>query len=279
MRPWSGRYRAPVATSSSGSPASAPIDLPGLFDVRDRVAIVTGASSGFGDRFVRVLSEAGVKVIACARRLDRLEALAAEVPNVVPVRADVARDEDLAAVVAAAVQRFGRIDIVVNNAGLSDAPERAEDEDPAAFRAVMEVNLNACFVLSSYAAKHMIGGGGGSIVNIASVHSFVGSSPNNQASYVASKHGLIGLTKELALQWCRHGIRVNAIAPGYFATELTEEMFSGEARGQAWIERNTPMRRAGDIAELDGALLFLASDASRYVIGQTVVVDGGWTIR
>ncbi len=255
------------------------IDLGTTFDLSGRVAIVTGASSGFGDRFVRVLSAAGMSVIACARRLDRLEALAAEVPNVTAVQADVADDAACRRVVDTALERHGRIDVVINNAGASDAPHKAEAEDPATYRAVVEVNLNAAFVLTSFAAPAMLEAGQGSVINIASVHGFVGSAPNTQVGYVASKHGVIGLTRELALQWAKRGVRVNAIAPGYFETELTAEMFTAEENGLGWITRNTPMRRAGNVSELDGVLLFLASDASSYVTGQTICVDGGWTSR
>ena len=255
------------------------IDVTNLWDLSDRVAIVTGASSGFGDRFSRVLAAAGCRVVAAARRFERLESLAAEVPEVVPVRADVAVDDDCRALVQAALDRFGRVDVLVNNAGLSDAPDRAEDEDPERFRQVVAVNLTAPFVLSALVAKPMIAAGrGGSIINITSVHGQVGASPNHQAAYVASKGGLDNLTRELALQWARHRIRVNAIAPGYFETELTAEMFNAES-GVSWIERNTPMRRAGAVHELDGALLFLASDASSYMTGQTVAVEGGWLAR
>lgn len=239
---------------------------------------MTGASSGFGDRFARVLAAAGCGVVACARRLERLEALAAEVPGVVPVRADVSVDEECRAVVDTALHRFGKIDVLVNNAGLTD-PVKAEDEEPARFRGVIDVNLNAPFVLSTLVAPAMIEAGHGSIINVTSVHGQVGSAPNNQAGYVASKGGLNNLTRELALQWARHNVRVNALAPGYFETELTAPMFAGDQSGLGWITRNTPLRRAGSAGELDGALLFLASDASSYVTGHVLVVDGGWTAR
>ncbi len=254
------------------------IDISSLWDVSGRVAIVTGASSGFGDRFCRLLGAAGAKVVAAARRLERLEALAAEVPGLVPVRTDVTSDDDCRALVATAIEHFGQVDVLVNNAGLSDAPDKAEEQDPKRFRDVIDVNLTAPFVLSSLVAPSMIASGGGSIINITSVHARVGSSPNNQAGYVASKGGLENLTRELALQWARHGIRVNAIAPGYFETELTEGMFAAES-GVNWIQRNTPMRRAGAVHELDGALLYLASDASSYMTGSVVAVEGGWLAR
>jgi NAD(P)-dependent dehydrogenase (short-subunit alcohol dehydrogenase family) len=261
------------------SPAVFEIELAKLWDLSGRVAIVTGASSGFGARFARVLRAAGASVVAAARRAERLEALAEEAPGVVAVPCDVSSDADCEALVRAAVERFGRIDVLVNNAGTSDAPDRVESQSPERFRSVIEVNLNAAFVLSSLVGRTMIEQRSGSVINVGSVHGQVGSSPNNQAGYVASKHGLVGLTRELALQWARHGIRVNCIAPGYFETELTAEMFTAEENGLGWITRNTPMRRSGREGELDGVLLYLASDASSYCTGQVVAVDGGWTAR
>lgn len=251
-----------------------------IFDVAGRVAIVTGASSGIGEHMVRVLAANGAKVIAAARRLERLEALADELEGVVAMRCDVAEEADLEAMVAAAYEEFGRLDVVVNNAGLSDAPVYAQDETAEEFSRVIDINLNACFLLARTAAREMIAHeSGGSIINIASVHSFVASAPNNQAAYVASKSGLVGLTKELGGQWARFGIRVNCIAPGYFPTELTDVMMDEDSSGYGYITKRTPMRRPGRLPELDGALLLLASEASTYMTGETVTVDGGWTMQ
>ncbi len=229
---------------------------------------------------VGTLAAGGCKVIAAARRLDRLETLASTTPGVVPMRCDVSVEADLDAVVAAAYESFGRLDVVINNAGKSDAPVKAENETAAEFASVIDINLNACFLLARTAAAAMIEhSSGGSIINIASVHSFVSSAPNNQAAYVASKTGLVGLTRELASQWARHNIRVNCIAPGYFPTELTDPMMDKDSSGYGYITKRTPMRRTGELGELDGALLLLASDASSYLTGQTVTVDGGWTMQ
>ena len=251
-----------------------------LFSVQGRVAVVTGASGTLGRRYCRLLASRGATVVAAARRLDRLEALAGEVAGVVPVACDVTDDSQLQRVVDVATEHGGP-DIVVNNAGTSDAVVRAHEQDPAQFRRVLEVNLTSAFVLSAAAAREMISHGrGGSIVNVASMLGIVASGGNHQAGYVASKTGLIGLTRELAKQWASAGIRVNAIAPGYFRSELTEEMFAPEdAPGLRHIQRNTLMRRAGAVDEFDGALLLLASDAGSYITGQTIVVDGGWTAR
>lgn len=251
-----------------------------IFAVAGRAAIVTGASSGIGEQMVRTLAASGMNVIAAARRLDRLESIAAECPSVVPMRCDVLDEADIDAVVAGAYERFDRLDVVINNAGRSDAPVRAEEQSAAEFTSVIDINLTACFLLARRAASEMIArASGGSIINIASVHSFVASAPNNQAGYVASKSGLVGLTRELAGQWARHNIRVNCIAPGYFPTELTDSMMDEDSSGYGFITKRTPMRRPGLLPELDGATLLLASDASSYMTGQTVTIDGGWTMQ
>jgi len=251
-----------------------------IFDIDGRVAIVTGASSGIGEHMVRTLVAGGAQVVAAARRLERLEDLANDLPAVHPLRCDVTDEVDLDALVAAAYELTGRLDIVINNAGRSDAPIKAEEQTAAEFTSVIDVNLNACFLLARRAAAEMIRHeSSGSIINIASVHSFVSSAPNNQAAYVASKTGLVGLTRELAGQWARHNIRVNCIAPGYFPSELTSSMMEEGSSGLGFITKRTPLRRPGRLEELDGALLLLASEASSYLTGQTVTVDGGWTMQ
>jgi NAD(P)-dependent dehydrogenase (short-subunit alcohol dehydrogenase family) len=242
-----------------------------------RVAIVTGASSGLGARFAAVLADAGAQVVASARRLDRLEDLGRSNPAIHPVRSDVAEDSDRAELVATTLERFGRIDICVNNAGISSGgPDRQATTE--AFREVMRVNVEAVFALSQAVAEPMRTQGSGSVINISSMFSLVAAGPGPEAGYVASKTALNGLTRELASQWARHGIRVNAIGPGWFPSEMTAALLADE-RGRKWLERQCPMGRPGRIDELDGVLLFLASDASSYCTGQVIVVDGGWTIR
>jgi NAD(P)-dependent dehydrogenase (short-subunit alcohol dehydrogenase family) len=242
-----------------------------------RVAIVTGASSGLGARFAAVLAEAGATVVACARRVERLEALAESQPRIVPLGCDVVDAGDRARLVETALAIDGRIDVCVNNAGIgSGGPGRQSTLE--AFRAVMEVNVEAVFALSQTIGAHMIEQGSGSVINVSSMFGLVAATPVADAPYVASKSALNGLTRELANQWAPHGVRVNAIAPGWFATEMNSELLEDE-RSLRWVERQCPMGRPGREDELDGILLFLASDASSYCTGQVIAVDGGWTLR
>ena len=249
-----------------------------VFRLDGKIALVTGASSGIGAQTVKLFSSLGAKVIAAARREDRLQDLANQYPNVMAVKCDVGVEADCKNLVDTVINEFGKIDILINNAGISD-PIPALEEDLDQFKRVIQIDLISCFHLAQLCAQHMeTQETGGAIVNVASIHGFVGSSPNNQPGYTAAKGGLINLTRELALEWARHGIRVNAIAPGYISTELTDEMIAGES-GRKWIERNTPMRRPGEVNELDGAMLLLASDAGSYITGETIAIDGGWLAR
>jgi NAD(P)-dependent dehydrogenase (short-subunit alcohol dehydrogenase family) len=247
------------------------------FRIDGKVAIVTGASSGLGARFARVLGAAGAKVALVARRRERLEALARELEDAVAVPADLSELDAVGSVVERTLERYGRVDVLVNNAGMVDV-HPAEKEPLEEFRKVIDVNLVAPFALSQHAARAMLEGGeGGAIVNVASVLGLVGVGQIPQAGYAASKGGLVNLTRELSAQWSRKGIRVNAIAPGWFESEMTAGMFSEEGKGTQWVARRAPLGRHGREGELDGALLFLASDASSYVTGQILAVDGGWT--
>jgi NAD(P)-dependent dehydrogenase (short-subunit alcohol dehydrogenase family) len=245
-------------------------------DLGGKVAIVTGASSGLGARFATVLADAGADVVAAARRVDRLEQLA-EGRRIAPVGCDVTDDGDVARLVGTALERFGRVDVCVNNAGASSGGP-AQQATLDAFRSVVRLNLDAVFALSQAVAAPMRAQGSGSVINISSMFSFVASAPVPDAGYVASKSAVNGLTRELAAQWARDGVRVNAIAPGFFRSEMTAALVDDE-RSSRWFERACPMGRPGNPEELDGILLFLASDASSYCTGQVFAIDGGWTIR
>lgn len=253
------------------------IDISAMFRLDGRTAIVTGSSSGLGVRFAKVLHAAGANVVLAARRQDRLEALAAELPGALAVATDVAEADQRERLIAATVEAFGRVDVLVNNAGIGHKTA-VEDESLEMFRNAMEVNTTAIWHLSKLAGAHMVAQRGGSIINVASILGFIGSTPIKQAHYCASKGAVINLTRELALQWARKGVRVNNLCPGWFVTEMTAGMDTDEG-SQKFVQTNTPIPRMGHEHELDGALLLLASDASTFMTGQSVVVDGGWLAR
>lgn len=254
--------------------ADGAIDSSGLFRLDRQVALVTGASSGLGHRFARLLHGAGASVAVVARRTGPLHELAAALPNTLVVAADLADPEAPARVVEHVVERFGRVDLLVNNAGVSQTGD-ALSEPISGVGGVLQVNVVAGLDLARLCVPHMRSAGGGRIVFVTSMLGLVGCG-QTQPSYAASKGALISLTRELAAQWAPWKIRVNALAPGWFNTGLTAEMFDDE-KAQRWMARSTPLGRPGEDHELDGALLFLASEASCFVTGQTMVVDGGWT--
>ena len=246
------------------------------FSLAGKVAVVTGASSGLGAAFSAGLGQAGADLVLGARRADRLAATRDTVTalgrRAIAVTADVSSPADCQALADAAMAEFGRIDILVNNAGVSSAVP-ASRETPEAFARVIGINLNGCYWMAQACGRVMRPGS--TIVNIASVLALT-TAGLPQAAYTASKAGLLGLTRDLAQQWAgRKGIRVNALAPGFFPSEMTGEYRPGYLEAQL---QRVPMGRAGDPEELTAALIFLASDASSYVNGQTLVVDGGRTI-
>jgi NAD(P)-dependent dehydrogenase (short-subunit alcohol dehydrogenase family) len=248
-----------------------------LFDLGGRVAIVTGASSGLGAALARTLASAGARVALVARRVDRLEALAKEIDGVA-LACDLLDSAALDRVVPQAVDRLGAPSILVNAAGAITGVHPAEDEPLDPLRRTLELNLVAPFRLCQAVFPHLVASGGGAIVNISSISGHVGIPGIPQASYAASKAGLSGLTVELAVQWARHRIRVNTVAPGFFRSEITEGMYDDE-KGGAWLRRNTPLPDEGRAEDVVGAVLWLVSDAGRSTTGQTVIVDGGWTAR
>jgi len=241
-----------------------------------RVVVITGASSGLGAQLARAVGAAGAIPVLAARRAERLDALTREIDNADPVVCDVTDEADRERLVDSVIERHGRIDGLVNNAG-SGATAPALRTLTETFANVLELNLIAPFALSRLAAQRMrdANGAGGSIVNIASVMGLrsIGEIPD--AAYVASKAGIIGLTRELASQWGRYGIRVNAVAPGFFASEMTAELGEDPERFPQFLLSRTPLGRGGRTGELDDAVLFLLGPGSGFVTGTVLSVDGG----
>ena len=266
-----------TTTSPTTSPPTSELDPLDQFRLDGLVAIVTGASSGLGDHFARVLHAVGATVVVTARRSDRLERLVAELPGAIAITADVSDEGDRERLVAETIERCGRVDVLVNNAGVGGTVA-VEAEGLDLFRSAMEINVTALWHLSKLCAPSMIATGSGAIVNVASMLGHVGSPPIKQAHYCASKGAVVNLTRELALQWARKGIRVNALCPGWFPSEMTEGMDTDEG-SQRFIATNSPIPRMGELRELDGALLLLASRAGTFLTGQSLIVDGGWTAR
>ena len=250
-----------------------------LFDLSGKTAIVTGGSRGIGREMAEALAEAGASLMLCARRQEWLDETVNEFAGrgfkVVGKLCDVAKPADVQAVVDETVLKFGAVDILINNAGISwgAMPEEMPIEQ---WQKVIDVNLTGCFLFAQAAGREMLKKGSGSIINIASIAGLT-SSANGPfyAGYVAGKAGLIGLTRELAASWGRRGIRVNAIAPGFFHSRLADAVIDLYERS---IQENNVIPRVGHEGELKGITVFLASEASSYITGQTIAVDGGMTV-
>ena len=251
-----------------------------LFNLTGKVALVTGGSRGLGLEMAEALGEAGAAVAVTARRQQWLssaeETLRAAGIDCLTVPCDGAQPDQVTAAVERVVERFGRLDVLVNNAGISWA-EPIDTMSVEKWREVIDTNATGCFLMSRAVGREMIRTGTpGAIVNIASVMGLVGMAPGilDAVGYSASKGAVISLTRDLAVKWATHGIRVNAVAPGFFETRLSAGLL---ARNQSGIEQITPMARIGRPGEMKGVVLFLASDASSYMTGQVLSVDGGAT--
>lgn len=240
-------------------------------DLTGKTALVTGASSGFGAHFSRVLAASGASVIAAARREDRLQSLVKDIEGAGGRASALALDVSDGEAVRAAFEQVGAVDIVVNNAGVV-GDTRSIDTPEEEWRWTYDVNTHGVFFVAQAAARAMSARGtGGSIINIASITGFRPQA--GSTAYSSSKAAVVHMTRCLAFDWARYGIRVNAIAPGYFSTDLNDAFLASDY-GQALIRR-VPQRRSGEYHELDGALLLLASEASSYMTGSCITVDGG----
>jgi gluconate 5-dehydrogenase len=249
-----------------------------LFDLSGRSAIVTGGGTGLGRQLAEALAEAGANVAICGRNAERCAQVASELEQqhgvkVIGLGCDVRAPDQIQAVVDNVEGAFGSVDILVNNAGTSwGAP--AEEYPLEGWRKVLDVNLTGVFLFSQAAGRIMIGRRYGRIINIASVAAFVGAAPElmDAVAYNASKGGVVALTRDLAVKWARHGINVNAIAPGWFPSDMTRVLL--ERSGSTFLKR-IPLERFGGPEDLKGAIVFLAGQASDFITGHTLVVDGG----
>jgi NAD(P)-dependent dehydrogenase (short-subunit alcohol dehydrogenase family) len=250
-----------------------------MFSLKGRVALVTGASSGLGTQFAKALADNGAAVALVARRADRLKAMKEEIEGkgvrAVAIEADVTDRTAMTRAFDAAEKALGTVTILVNNAGIAHGG-RAVEMPPEEWRKVLSTNLDAVFFWAQEAARRMLAANKqGAIVNIASVLGLAVA--KGAVAYATAKAGVVQVTKALAVELAFKGIRVNAIAPGWFVTEMNDDYLAGEAGAK--IKREIPMGRFGNAGDLDGALLLLVSDAGSYVTGATIVVDGGQVIQ
>jgi NAD(P)-dependent dehydrogenase (short-subunit alcohol dehydrogenase family) len=256
------------------------VDLTSLHRLDGKAAVVTGASYGLGVLFAEILASAGADVVVTARSEDKLADTKALVEGAggrcITVAGDVTEYDDCQRVAEAAMDAFGRIDILVNNAGWADDRLiRTEHVEPEIFEKMVKTDLVGLFFMTRACAPHMLRGGGGSIINLSSIFGMAGSE-NRTAGYFAAKGGVNQLTRQLAVEWGDRNLRVNALAPNFFMSEMTRHLL--EDSGMAdWMRSRTPMRRLGELDELVGPFLFLASDASSFVTGLVLTVDGGWS--
>lgn len=250
-----------------------------LFDLKGKIAVVTGASSGLGVQFAKALAREGADLAIVARRMDRLETVKKEVEALgvrcFAVKCDVTNIDEIKEAVAKIKEHYGTIDILVNNAGLGLA-EPADSQSDKTWETMMKVNINGVYYFAREVGKIMIEKSYGKIINIGSIHSTVAMAGSPISAYCTTKGAVKMMTKALANEWAKHNITVNAIGPGYFPSEMTQDVLASEGFMQA-VKAYCPMGRPGSEGELDGAIVYFASDASRYTTGQLLTVDGGWT--
>ncbi len=248
-----------------------------MFDLTGKVAVVTGGGTGLGEAAAKALAEAGASLVLCGRRQEPLEKVASEIRagggKALPIVTDVARREEVESMAAEALKTFGKVDILVNNAGINIVKpflKLTEEE----WDAVFNTNLKGCFYCCQAIGKGMVERKSGSVINMVSVFGLTGFM--NLSPYIASKGAIVQLTRALAVEWARHNVRVNAIAPSYIKTEMTKRDIESDEKILQFNLSKIPMRRGGEPGELAGAVVFLASEASSFVTGDTIAVDGGW---
>jgi NAD(P)-dependent dehydrogenase (short-subunit alcohol dehydrogenase family) len=249
------------------------------FNLAGKSAIVTGASRGLGISFARGLAKAGCNLIITARDFDRLQDVAQDLQQygviVLPFQADAAKETDAATMVERAIEQFGQLDILVNNAGISAVAD-AETMSSTQWQSVIDTNLTGLFYCAQSAARPMLKAGSGKIINIASMYGVSASSYISQASYVASKAGVLGLTRELAVEWAPRGLNVVALAPGFFRSDQTIWQFEGNKELGERLLARVPMARMGKLEELEATVVYLASSGADYMNGQALILDGGF---
>jgi len=248
-----------------------------MFDLTDRVAVVTGGGTGLGEAIARGFADAGASLVLCGRTGENLEKVASGIESAggraLPVKADVTRRDEVDALAEKALGEFGKVDILVNNAGINMVKPFLELEE-AEWDAVLDTNLKGCFYCCQAFGRGMVERGSGSIINVVSVFGLTGFI--NLAPYIASKGAIVQLTKALAVEWARRNVRVNAIAPSYITTGMAKRDIESDESIHKFNLSKIPMRRGGKPEEVAGAAVFLASDASGFITGETIAVDGGW---
>jgi NAD(P)-dependent dehydrogenase (short-subunit alcohol dehydrogenase family) len=254
--------------------------LPDVFSLTGKNAVVTGGNRGLGYAMARALAEAGADVVITGRDRAALDEAAAQLSEqtarrIVPVAVDVTSAEQVEAMTAHALEALGRIDILVNNAGIN-IRESTLTQSEANFRKIIDTNLVGAFLVAQSVGRHLVAQRSGTVIHVASMLGMVGLA--DRPGYTASKGGLIQLTRTMALEWAAVGVRVNALCPGPFATEINTQVLSDPEANRFFIDR-IPLGRWGRPDELAGAIVFLASDASSFMTGATLVVDGGWSAQ